>query len=49
MKVGEEIDLLHKSGFEFEFKIVDGRNQIKTECKTSSSVAITLAQNSKDL
>ena len=25
------LDLLHKSGFEFEFQIVDGSNQIKTE------------------
>jgi len=25
------LDLLHKSGFEFEFKIVDGSNQIKAE------------------
>ena len=28
---GTIIDLLHKSGFEFEFQIVDGSNQIKTE------------------
>jgi hypothetical protein len=43
------LDLLHKSGFEFEFQIVvDGNHQIKTESQTSS-LAIRLAQNSKDL
>jgi hypothetical protein len=43
------IDLLHKSGFEFEFQIVDGSHQIKTESQTSSSLAITPAPNSTDL
>jgi len=31
------------------FKIVDGSNQIKAETKTSSPLAITLAQERKDL
>ena len=43
------IDLLHKSGFEFEFQIVDGSHQIKTESQTSLSLAITPAPNSTDL
>ena len=43
------VDLLQKSGFEFEFQIVDGRNQIKAESKASLPLSITLAQNRTDL
>jgi hypothetical protein len=42
-------DLLRKSGLLFEFKIVDTRNQVGAQAKTSAPIAVALHQYEEDL
>jgi hypothetical protein len=42
-------DLLRKTGLLFEFKIVDTRDQVGAQAKTSAPIAVALHQYEEDL